>query len=365
MIERSEIMPADTELLEATLERVFSHHGTPEARQRAEASGWMPSLWDALHGNGLTSIGTPESAGGAGGTAHDAAAVLRLAGKHAAALPLAETSGLLGGWMVAAAGLSLPEGPFTVPLPRAGDSLRLDGGMVTGTLARVPWSAQVGAVVAVALSDDGPVVVVLDPRDAVRTPGHDLAGQPRDQLVFDAARVPAERIGAAPAGLQEELVLRGALCRTLLMAGALETVATLTVAYTGERQQFGRPIGKFQAVAQRLARLASEAEAVSLAAEVALRRLVVAGSDARFEVAAAKATAGRAASEVTAASHQIHGAIGMSQEYQLHHFTRRLWTWRQEWGSETYWSYVLGQDVAAAGPDALWPRLSTGIRRSA
>ncbi len=130
--------------------------------------------------------------------------------------------------------------------------------------------------------------------------------------------------------------------------------------YAGQRQQFGRPIGSF-AVGQRLVQMSSEAEAGILATEVAARRFAEVGAEAAFEVAVAKAGAGRAASEVAAHAHQVHGAIGMTREYPLHHFTRRLWTWRQEWGSEARWSRVVGEQVTAAGADALWARVATGL----
>ena len=58
-------------------------------------------------------------------------------------------------------------------------------------------------------------------------------------------------------------------------------------------------------------------------------------------------------------AHQVHGAMGFTQEYSLQHATRRLWAWRDEAGSEAVWARRLGQHLAAAGADALWP-LTTG-----
>jgi acyl-CoA dehydrogenase len=281
-------------------------------------------------------------------------------------LPLAE-SGLLGGWLLAAAGLELPGGPVTVAVPSAGDRLVLEDGQVTGTLARVPWGARAEVVVALVAGPSPPDgtnpggsrVVALDPAMASVQPGHNVAGEPRDRLTWDGAR--PRLVGTAPADVADELALRGALSRALLMAGAMEAVADLTVDYAGQRQQFGRPISAFQAVGQRLVRMSSEAEAGILATEVAARRFAEVGAEAAFEVAVAKAGAGRAASEVAAHAHQVHGAIGMTREYTLHHFTRRLWTWRQEWGSEARWSRVVGEQVTAAGAGALWARVATGL----
>jgi acyl-CoA dehydrogenase len=351
-------------LLEATLEKLFSATSHPQARQQAEAVGWAGDCWDALAEAGLAWVGVPEEAGGSGGTVADACTLVHLAGRHAVALPLAECS-LVGGWLVAAAGLRLPGGPLAVAVPHRADRLALDpAGRVSGQLHRVPWGAQAAAVVALADSPDGPQVVLLDPAQAAVTPGRNVAGEPRDRLVVDQLPVPAERRRAVADTVGDELAQRGALARALLLAGAMEAAAELTRRYAGERHQFGRPIGSFQAVAQRLVCLSSEAEAATLAAVVAAGRFAAVGVDARFEVAAAKATASRAASEVAAHAHQVHGAIGMTQEYPLHHFTRRLWAWRQEWWSERHAATVAGTEAVAAGADGLWPLVTSGQRAS-
>jgi acyl-CoA dehydrogenase len=349
-------------LLEETLDRLFTERCGPEQRQAAEAEGWAAACWDAMNEAGLPWVGVSERAGGSGGDVMDACTLLRAGGRHAVPLPLAE-GGLLGGWLLAEAGLQLPGGPVTTAVPRVTDRLVLDNATVTGTLARVPWGARAELVVALAAAGPAPgartLVVALDPARASVQPGHNVAGERRDCLAWEG--VAPQQVGTPDRDLAPELALRGALSRALLMAGAMEAVASLTVDYAAQRQQFGRPIASFQAVGQRLVRMSSEAEAGILATDVAARRFAELGPDAAFEVGAAKSSASRAASEVAAHAHQVHGAIGMTREYSLHHFTRRLWSWRQEWGSEGRWSRTVGEQVTAAGADALWPRVATGL----
>ena len=156
-------------------------------------------------------------------------------------------------------------------------------------------------------------------------PGTNLAGEPRDTLVFDRA---AADVAPAPAGIDPDaLRQRGALTRALMMAGALDRMSRLTVEYTRQRRQFGRPVAQFQAVQQHLVHGAQEAALVTMAAEVAAT--AAERGPAAFEIAAAKVLAGQAAASATRAAHQAHGAMGMTQEYPLQHLSRRLWSWRQ------------------------------------
>ena len=148
----------------------------------------------------------------------------------------------------------------------------------------------------------------------------------------------------------------GAFARVCLAAGALDRILEMAIEHVNTREQFGRPLGKFQAVQQSLAVLAVEAAAVNSAGAGAA--LALDQGDGSFEIAAAKLRANMAIGAGTAIAHQVHGAIGFTQEYPLHHFTRRLNGWRMECGNDRYWSEILGARVAALGADGLWPEVT-------
>jgi alkylation response protein AidB-like acyl-CoA dehydrogenase len=120
--------------------------------------------------------------------------------------------------------------------------------------------------------------------------------------------------------------------------------------------QFGRPIAKFQAIQQQLA-LAAEQVA---AAGVAVASAVVAAdtSDLAFAAGSAKLRVGEAAGKVCDIVHQVHGAIGFTHEHRLHQLTRRLWSWRDEFGVESAWALELGRLMASQGADGIWPFLA-------
>ena len=345
------------QLLIDTAHRLFAATCTHEAVQAAERDGWAADIWKAAAEAGFPWVSIPEADGGSGGTLTDAAAIVRVAGAYAAPIPLAET-GLLAGWLLASAGLPRPDGPATVVPGQPSDTLARTGDTVSGRAARVPWARRADRVVAVLADAGGWVVASVDPAAADIEPGTNLAGEPRDTLVFDRATA---AIAAAPPGVDADaLRRRGALTRALLMAGALEQMSRLTVGYTRQRRQFGRPVAQFQAVQQHLVNGAQDAALVTMAAEVAAA--AAERGPAGFEIAAAKVLAGQAAASATRAAHQAHGAMGMTQEYPLQHFSRRLWSWRQEYGDDVWWSARLGRAVAAAGADALYPSISGGSR---
>ena len=172
--------------------------------------------------------------------------------------------------------------------------------------------------------------------------------------------MPVTVSAAAPQGITDQsLCERAALARVALMAGALAAVAAMTLRYSREREQFGRPIGRFQAVQAHLVTIHQQATVVASAVDGAVA--AVQRGQGGFEIACAKLLADRAAQLATRAAHQTHGAIGMTKEYPLHHLTRRLWAWRDEAGGHRRWADRLGEALVAAGPDAVYPAIQTGL----
>jgi acyl-CoA dehydrogenase len=347
------------DILLATASKLFEDLSTPEVILAAEGGTWPADLWSALDETGIPLALVPENQGGAGLPFADAMAVLRLSGAYAAPVPLAET--LLATAILSDAGLTVPEGPLTIAPVNETDVLTLaksgEGWALSGTATRIPWAHNVGHVVVVAGSDDGKQVACLPTDGLDCAAGKNLAFEPRDTLTFNNLSVPSDAVGAAPAGSSgDRLYELGALMRAAQLAGALRRTLEVSVEYVNERKQFGRPLGKFQAIQQQLALLAGEVAAAGAAVDAAVD--VAHTQDARFHIAIAKARTGEAAGYAAETSHQVHGAIGFTQEYKLHHSTKRLWSWRDEFGAESTWQEQVGRAVAAGGADALWPLLT-------
>lgn len=338
-----------------TVDRIFDEHCQKAVRESAEAGTWPAALWQALEEVGITAAALPEEAGGSGIQFDDAMFALRRSAYHGAPVPLAET--MLAGRLLAAAGIAVPDGSMTVAPVRANDQLRFARGAVGATVSgkahRVPWgNVCAHAMVAGELDGKG-MVGLVSTAGAAESVEKNLAGEPRALLGFE--RTPL--IALAPLeGALSRLQAEGALYRSVQMAGALERTLEYALQYANERVQFGRPIAKFQAIQHMLAVLAGQVAAASAAADAAVETSSLVPND--FAVSVAKSRIGEAAGKGAEIAHQVHGAMGYTREHNLHYSTRRLWSWRDEFGNETYWQCRLGRAVAANGADALWPMLS-------
>jgi acyl-CoA dehydrogenase len=136
------------------------------------------------------------------------------------------------------------------------------------------------------------------------------------------------------------------------MRGAMQRAVDMSLTHAAERTQFGRPIGKFQAVQHMLADSAGQLVAagalVDNAAEAWGR------ADFGLRAALAKSKAGTAAGKVAEVAHQVHAAMGFTQDHDLNFYTRRLWAWRDEFGSEAVWQERIGREICAQGGAVLW-----------
>ncbi len=343
-------------ILAEQVERLLADQCSREALLAADGGDWPEALWEACGEAMLTHVLVPEEAGGVGGCWEDAYEVIRLAGHYAAPIPLAE--GILARALLARAGLEAPDGLLTIA--DGGESARLEGDRLTARFARTPWGARAQHLVTLVAGDRGPSVVLAERTAlALEAEGRNTANEPRDDLAANGVTVANAPCNLADGALQQF----GAMIRSAQIAGAVERVLALSVQYTQERVQFGRPLAKFQAVQQLLAVLAGETTASGTAAQTAFRAADGEG-DPLFEIAVAKTRCGMAANEAPKIAHQVHGAIGFTHEHMLHHLTRRLWAWRAEFGVDGHWAAELGRMAARDGGAALWPMLTARSRNA-
>lgn len=292
-------------------------------------------LWRNLEETGLARLTSSGDARPA-----EVAIVLSGLARHAAAVPIAETD-LLAVWLANKARLPVPStGPLTVAIA---DATEVDG-RLAGTARDVPWPAS--TVVLAARTADALRVGLVD--DAAAAHGHNIAGEPRGSFTFDIALSQTRTVDV---GVADELTRRGAWARCSQILGALDAACEMSVAHTGQREQFGRQLNKFQAVQHSLAAMAGEIERARAATALAVAAAADYGFDhpaTDYAVTVAKVAVGRAVEPVTTIAHQLHGAIGVTAEHRLWSATMRARSWVDEFGTTGHYARRLGRIALTA-----------------
>jgi acyl-CoA dehydrogenase len=344
-----------------TATRIFADLADPQTINAAKDTSWKRPLWSALADAGLTLAWVPEELGGTGADLADGFELMTVAGR--AGSPVALTETLLAGWLLAQAGIASPTGPMTIAPMRPKDRLALNAdGTLSGRARAVAFARDAEHIAVLADAPSGTMIALVAAKAGRITETRGLAGAVLYDVTFDKER-PLKAAPAPKGFTQQTLMLMGATARSLETAGALETALAISVRYSGERVAFEKTISKFQAVQHNLARLAGEVAAATTAATSAADAIANAAtlaSDGIFlEAASARIRSAEAATEGAAIAHQVHGAIGYTKEHVLHRFTMRMLAWRDDFGNESTWAVDLGNRIAAAGSDELWPLVAS------
>ncbi|MGW4772591.1 acyl-CoA dehydrogenase family protein [Nocardia sp. NPDC004278] len=322
--------------------------------------------WEALAELGMTAVGLPEELGGSGGDVVQAAAVLRAVAYRCAPAPVAE-SAWGGSWLLARAGLPVPECPAVALWVGADVEVASSGGTtrIRGTVRAVAGARCADLLVVAVPNEAGAALVRLTTDNVTLVPGADLAGLPLDDVCLDVEVLDAELV-AVPV-TRDDFDLRVAVARLVQITGAAARAADLVLDHVRTREQFGRPLARFQVVQGRAATIASSTRLLDAAADLAVESIASIdrpdGDEAdlraaRLRAVLAVATAYDAVGEVAAHSHQLLGAMGFTTEHPLYRSTTRMWSWREEAGGQRRWLAQAAEALLAdQGRDA-WAQLA-------
>ena len=299
--------------------------------------------WKALADSGLTRVGLAEEFGGVGGELSDAVTVIVRAAQAGLDGPLTEAL-LMAGHLATSTGIALPQATLSVGIARlswvgalpdhqldiasttAGDTTGCEHLWVIGRTAR-------GGAALAQTHPDRPGLATVNSAVVHCDPS----------LVIDTE-------------------LLGALGRSAQILGALRACLHLSCTYTAARTQFGRALSSHQVVQHALAAMAAEVAAAETAVQSAIDLTTRLGAsldaEASLAIAAAKAQTSIAATKVAQSAHQLHGAMGMTAEYPLRHYTSRLWAWRDEYGTEYTWSTHIAELVRSRYDGDIWRALT-------
>lgn len=300
--------------------------------------------WKALADSGLTRVGLAEEFGGVGGELSDALTVIVRAAQAGLDGPLTEPL-LMASHLATSTGAPLPEGTLSagvarIPWDQSHPEQQLD---IASTTAGDTTGCEHLWVIG---QTTGGGAALL------RTRPSDIAGR----------SINSSSVINCDPSLIADTELLGALGRSAQILGALRSCLHLSCSYTAARTQFGRTLSSHQVVQHALAAMAAEVSAAETAVQSAIDHTANAGAsldaEASLAIAAAKVQTSITATRVAQSAHQLHGAMGLTAEYPLQHYTSRLWTWRDEYGTEFTWANHIAELVRSRYDDDIWRALT-------
>lgn len=309
--------------------RLLEQKCTHAVIREVESSGRAKALWTSLEQSGFADAILPESASGAGLSLREAWPIVLSLGRHVVPAPFAQTM-LARAWLCLA-GLKIPSGSITfAPFQ-----------VTTGATSVACRNVSFGRTADHVMVQFDRRVVILAAKDASMTVSGGHASLDADMHWPSTVLDEAPQAMAAPhllADLQ-------AWCLSALIAGAADRVLEMTLNFANQRVQFGKPIGRFQAIQQQISEMAEQVFGVRMASEMSCQ--ADGFQPTPLTAALAKMQCSQAVDKIASISHAVHGAIGVTQEYDLQLHTRRLREWARSGGGHGYWANRIG--AAALG----------------
>ena len=344
-------------------------------RQQESDDGYDRGRWKQLADLGWTGVNLPERVGGGGGTLAEAGIVARECGRAAFASPLLASAraatvllGLDQGERFDPVLARIAQGtPVTLVAPpdRTLSAVLAEEGSadgryrITGAPVIADWLSQSEDVVLllpVPASGNWLCAVVARHHLSGRsTPVPSVDNERMDRLDLDGFTLSpgsADLVEVTPAAAGNALA-RANLLRASSMTGGCEAVLERTVSYAMEREQFGHPIGAFQAVRHHAARIAIAVDAARLTCNDALTR-ADAGEDVSAIGAVALFAAGRSYVTAVLIAAQVHGGVGTTTEHVLHHHFRRAKAMQLRAGKRASRLREIHQQLVVRHEASLW-----------
>lgn len=317
--------------------------------QREGDSPAARALWQQIDDAGFADALVSEAQGGAGLGWGDCFSMMTLCGAHALPVPFAST--LFARAWIARAGGTASHGSIALGVSvSAAVSVSVASGGTDVVCPNVP----LGRVADAVLVWHAGVMRLLKVADASVSSADFALDATLTWTGPQAAAATHWTMATVSIPTAQDLRVVQACIHAAQLAGAALAVFERSLDYANDREQFGRPIGKFQAIQHQLSVMAEHAFAARMAAQIGcggvgegeVENMAPLIPDL-LRVAVAKARTSEAALEVASLSHSIHGAMGFTEAFDLQLLTRRLHHWRQTAGSESYWHGVLGQALVA------------------
>lgn len=342
-------MNNELEIILESTNKIFNKHINHELRQDiSNKNENLIKLWKDIEEIGLTQIAVKERFEGSNLSFNSILPVIQLSTKMGIPLPLTET--IISNYLFSELDIKPPNGMVTFAIESK--NVKILNGKISGNLFSVPYLNLTDQIIIIQEIDGIKKFIFIKNIDGEKEAKKNFLSEPRYNLNIENCKIIEIK------ELNENIDFNqiGSIIRSAQMVGAMEKVIDLSIEYCSQRVQFGRSLSKFQAIQHQISEMA-----VELSASTAALSTLTNTDELDFkiqDVAVLKIRAGIAAGKLIAMSHQVHGAMGFTKEYELAYFTRNLNSWRNDFGNETYWQDILGKHFLEKNNLNLWEYLT-------
>lgn len=332
-------------LLEDALGELFGHLTSGASPGRQITAEQRREISNEIDASGFADLLLPQAAGGSGISLYEAVALLKMEGYHNVPIPFAQTV-VIRAWAHAHS-VDLPDGMFSY----ASAALQVDAQARSATLHKA-WHGHSVDHMLIATDQQCFLAHSQDRRILQAYHGG----------LFAAVAWPVQSLSRLDLHEQaaQDLFNLSVFAMLAVTVGAMERAFELTLDYAAQRQQFGRPVSKFQAVQHQISEVAEHVCAADMALQMAATNndnAVTAPNSQQLAIAQFQIA--HIADRIADIAHAIHGAIGISQEYPLHQYTRRIRECKSCFGSAQYWAAEIGQHILNKNNDTLFAILTS------
>ena len=342
-------MNEEIQIILETTEKVLQKNINHQLRQNIDQkNNDLINLWNEVEEIGLPKIVVKEKFDGFNLEFASVLPIIQLANSLGAPIPLSET--ILCNYILSECDINPLEGMIT--FANATKNIKILGNELSGELISVPFLNLTDKIMFITKIDGVEKVVFLQNSHLDIEQKKNFLAEPRFNVNLKNNNI----IEIKTLNPKINFNYLGAILRSAQMIGSMEKILNLSIDYCSQRKQFGRPLSKFQAIQHQISEMA-----VELSASSAALSTIASSEDLSkniYDIAILKIRTGIAAGKIIAISHQVHGAIGFTKEYELAYFTKNLNSWRNDFGNESYWEEFLGKDFLENSNKNLWEYLT-------
>ena len=342
-------MIEELEIILETTSKILQKHVNHSLRQNIVSENTdILNLWNEIEKNGLPKISVKEKFGGYEIPFFSILPLIKIVNNHGTPLPLSET--ILSNYILSESDINPPNGIVTFATDTK--NLQIKNNMISGEILSVPYLNLTKNLLIIHELNNVKKAILIDEINGEIINKKNFLAEPRYDIKVKNLNIAEIR----PIKNNIDFNFLGAILRSAQMIGAMEKVLDLSINYCSERKQFGRALSKFQAIQHQISEMAVELSASSAALST-ITELGL-GEKNSNDTAILKIRAGFAAGKIIAISHQVHGAIGFTKEYELSYFTKNLNSWRNDFGNESFWEEFLGKRFLEKNNKNLWEYLT-------